>query len=109
MDSLFLTIILLILSAIFAAADQVVRFPDRFMDISRLPGSVYKWDLNWGLFPFMNAKKVYQGAKIWLMAAAWFVYPGSNLFFFFGAMAIWWMVIRNFFLHTILTKDNRLI
>lgn len=106
---MILFIILFILSALFAAADQICRFPDRFFGVSRLPTWVYTWDLGINLFPFLNAKKVYQGAKVWLMAAAWFIYPGDNIYVFFGAMIIWWVVIRNFFLHTVLTKDERIL
>ena len=106
---MYLFIILIILSALFAALDQVIRFPNRFLPVSRLPEIFYTWTTHISVPYPVNAVKTYQGIKMWLMAAAWYFAPSMPWWLFLLIMIAWWALIRNFMLHTVLTKDERFV
>ncbi len=101
--------VLFVLSALFAALDQVNRFPERFREYIRLPEWVYFWKsgikLPWPLDYPVSASKTYQGAKVWLISMAWWLAPSLPWYEYLLWMIVWWVVLRNVLLHKILTND----
>lgn len=96
-------ILLLVLSSMFAAADQITRHKGFLHYLRLFPKGFYTWDLNFN-FPFpWKADHFYQGAKIWILVWAIYVYPGNWLWLIVWMIG-WWLVLRNVFLHAVLTR-----
>lgn len=104
-----------ILSALFDSMVQVWQYSKVFFPISRLPLSWYRWDMKIR-FPWpMDAPHTYHGLFVWLKVIGWLLTGfllKIDILYVLGIFVIseifWWSVLRNFVLHTVLTKGKRL-